>query len=112
MKHYEKYYRVITNGIQCIGCDDIFLVTEDEKTLDRHVETCVGLDNVMLDKRLEPTESVPWMTFDSRSNLWSCECGELNHCDDQVAYEHQKNHAFLRIVTLFKRSLNSSEDMR
>lgn len=112
MKNYEKYYRVVTNGIQCIGCDDIFLTTEDDKVLDSHIENCEGWDNVFEDKQFKPVNEVPWMTFDKQTRLWQCECGELNHCDDQVAFEHQKKHAFERIVTLFKTSLDDWESER
>jgi len=114
----NRYFEGVENGKQCMGCGDIFPSTENDKTLETHIEHCKGWDNYFNDKQNKPTNEIPWMKYDEYTDIWACECGQyFDNIEPEFdakteAYKHQKRHAYLRMTTIFKTNLNDSEDFK
>jgi hypothetical protein len=52
-----------------------------------------------MNKDSKPTYEIPWMKLD-KVNRWECECGFISWCTNEDAFDHQKEHALMKIKSL------------
>ena len=52
-----------------------------------------------MNKDSKQTYEIPWMTLDEVGQ-WECGCGFISECTKKDAFDHQKDHALLRIKSL------------
>ena len=97
-KYLELYYDKVTQGMQCIRCNDIFQ-SDDIVMLHTHISNSRCWNDKI--PEVVPLFHIPWMTLDEVGQ-WECECGFISECTQEQAFEHQKEHAKYKLDILSK----------